>query len=312
MDVRSDSSQQAIPWRWYLAGLLRKVPEFRGRDRLSGLILRGCSAPRGIFSGSFGPDLRFRVRYDEDGSLQDLFFHQYEEPSLAAILEAVLKPGGVFFDVGANIGVYSGWAARIVGPTGRVYAFEPVPSTRQYLQEFLEMNNLENVSVVPSAVGRGTGSIHLYCRPGASGLASAVKTSAPDIQEIEVSLTSLDEHASLAKTRVPQLLKIDVEGYEFEVLRGARQILCASHPPAVIFETEADHHTRARVRFTEIVSWLEHEAGFQVYGITQKGLVRAGSSEEPLSLNSLALHPSSHGPVLDKLRNRRFRGNQNC
>ena len=310
--MRSASARQTIPWRWHLAGLLRKIPEFRGRDRLSGLILQGCRAPRGLFDGSFGPNLRYRARYDEDGSLQDLFFLQYEEPSLVAILEAVLEPDGVFFDVGANIGVYTGWAARTVGPTGRVYAFEPVPSTRQHLREFLHRNHLKNVSVIPSAVGRETGSLHLYCHPGASGLASAVKTRSPGVHRIEVRTTSLDEYAGATKSRLPQLLKIDVEGYELEVLRGARRILSSPNPPVVIFEAEARQLARARVRFNEIVSWLGHEVGFRVYGLTRKGLLNAGCSEEPLSLNSLALHPSSHGAVFDKLRHRRFRRNQNC
>ena len=96
--------------RWMLAGQLRRVPEFRGRDRISLMLIGGIPAPDGVHKGVFGPGLRYEARYRDDGSLSDLFLLQYEAPSLAPILEAVLRPGMVFFDVGANIGIYTGWA----------------------------------------------------------------------------------------------------------------------------------------------------------------------------------------------------------
>src|SRR5206468_3604081 len=115
--------------RWRLAGLLHRFPEFRGRDRLGMILLGNTPPPDGIHRGTFGPGLRYEARYRDDGSFVDLFFLQYEPPALTPILESVLHEGGVFFDVGANIGVYAGWAARLVGERGEVHAFEPVPRT---------------------------------------------------------------------------------------------------------------------------------------------------------------------------------------
>lgn len=309
--MENNEVRTSVPWRWRLVGLLRSLPEFRGRDRLGRLIRGESTPPAGVHSGSFGPGLRYQVRYQDDGSFCELFFMQYEDAALVPVLRTFLAEGGRFFDIGANIGVYTGWAAKLVGSSGSVHAFEPVDWTRDQLLEFIGRNALENVTVIPKAVGSASGSIRLFLEPKASGLASAVRSVSAEASEVSVPMTSIDEYVAASGVSAPDLVKIDVEGYELPVIQGARELLSTERPPAVLFESEAEHLREAGVGFSEIVRWFEEEVGFSVYGLTPAGLVRvARGARVPVSTNSLALRPETHAAAYDALRGYRFRRNQ--
>jgi len=293
--------------------LLRTLPEFRGRDRMVSFVLGASLPPDGLHDCVFGPGLRFRVRYRDDGSLGALFFLQYESPALAPVLDAVLKPGHTFFDVGANIGVYTGWAARRVEPGGRVHAFEPVPATGDALSEFVTGNGLTNVLVVPKAVGARTGTVAIHVVPRASGLASAVAARPGTSSSVSAPLITLDDYVKEQGGRIPDLVKVDVEGYEFEVLQGARQILAGARSPVVLFESDSRLLAEGRVSFGEIVRWLDAEVGYRCFALLPRGLDPIMPTEdEPRSGNTLALHPERHGEVVARLRRCRFRRNQTC
>jgi FkbM family methyltransferase len=303
-----------ISWRWRLAGRLRALPEFRGRDRLTAALLGHGLPPDGTHRCVIGPGLVFDARFRDDGSWVDVFFLQYEEPALVPILKAFLRPGGTFVDVGANIGVYTGWAARLVGRDGRVHAFEPAPVTRHALCRMVDANRLDNVRVVPVAVGASAGCITLYLVQGASGLTSAVPPSIDGgTTRVEVPMTTLDAYAEKARTGTVSLVKIDVEGYEIEVLKGATALLGSDSGPAVVFETQANHLERAGVRFGDLPAWLEDQLGYGLFALLPSGLRRVprGTSVPP-STNALAVHPKRHAWALERLGRRRFRRNQSC
>ena len=263
--------------------------------------------------GTFGPDLRYEVRYRDDGSYVDLFFLQYQEPAFAPVLRAALRSGGTFFDVGANVGIYTAWGARLVSDTGAVHAFEPVPATREALERLVAFNALTNVRVVPCAVGSGAGTLTLHTARGASGLATASRPEHwTDGVSMTAALTTLDAYARTSGS-LPDLVLVDVEGYEFEVLRGARGILSSDRPPAFLFESHSGHLARCGTGLGRIVAWLEEEVGFQVFGLTPSGLVRARpTTPPPTSGNCLALHPGAHEEVRRRLARHRFRRNQSC
>jgi FkbM family methyltransferase len=303
-----------VSWRWRLAGRLRGLPEFRGRDRLGTLILRGVPPPDGVTRCVIGDGLVFDARLREDGSWVDLFFLQFEAPSLAPILETFLSAGSTFVDVGANIGVYAAWASRRVGATGRVIAFEPVPATREHLERVVADNALENVRVVPKALGAEPGTVMLWLVPKASGLASAVAPAdASSARPVEVPLTTLDDELSSVVGPPPALVKIDVEGYELSVLRGAMRTLAAPNGPAVLFETQQELFVRAGERFADVPGWFEDRFGYRLFALLPSGLkpIPPGTPA-PLAMNTLALHPERHRAAFERLRRVRFRRNQSC
>ena len=142
---------------------------------------------------------------------------------------AMVRPGDVVFDIGAHIGTYSVIASRLVGPAGRVVAYEPVEFTRGYLERHLEWNAAtSNTMVRPLCCADRLGTARFHFRPGeAEGMNGLVPV--PGFEACEVQLTTVDREAqSLELT--PGVLKIDVEGAELAVLRGSEQVLRTAGP----------------------------------------------------------------------------------
>jgi FkbM family methyltransferase len=154
------------------------------------------------------------------------------EPEAIDSLRQSLKPGNCCVDVGANFGYYTISMARWVGPGGLVVAFEPFPKNFEVLEKNVRLNGLHNVRLEPFAVAFRNDSVPLTyeseeplsATPSVNAYAVCGKR-----EQIRVPARSLDRYmADLG--RVPDLIKIDVEGAELGVLRGAREILESVRP----------------------------------------------------------------------------------
>lgn len=153
-----------------------------------------------------------------------------ELPVQQAIVDH-LVPGGVFYDVGSNVGFFSLLAARHVGAEGRVFAFEPLPINARCIRANAALNGLDNVIVVPAAVGATAGTEPLYVttHPGGATLSGA--DCPPDVTgTIEVPVTTIDEFVRRGEGLPPSLVKIDVEGVELDVVRGMTETLTSTRP----------------------------------------------------------------------------------
>jgi len=138
--------------------------------------------------------------------------------------------GGTVLDLGANVGFYTLLAAEVVGPSGHVHAFEPVPRNLQYLRRHIALNGLKNVSVIEAAVSDASGSRRFQFH------SSAAMGHLSDDGQTEVSTVALDEFVFGSAAVAPNSIKIDVEGAEFSVLQGAREVL-SQHRPALLLAT---------------------------------------------------------------------------
>jgi FkbM family methyltransferase len=186
----------------------------------------------------------------------------YELPIQKAISEN-LHPGGVFFDVGANIGFFSLVAARQVGAEGGVYSFEPVPSNVALIRRNAELNSLRTIRVFPEAVGATSGRAELLVARHIGGAVLASAGRPPDAQgRITVDLVTLDDAMQKHGLRPPTLMKIDVEGAEFDVLRGASGILRA-HKPKLIYEIDDATEAGVQRKSQEIETFLK-TAGYSI------------------------------------------------
>lgn len=157
----------------------------------------------------------------------------YEAEKQAAVRRLV-KPGMKVFDVGANAGFYTLAFSRLVGPTGQVWAFEPLPENLANLRRHIEINALRNVTVVDAATSDKSGTAQFMEAPSnAMGRLAAQGG-------ITVRTVTLDE-ASTA-SGAPDVIKLDVEGGESAALEGASQLL-AAHRPVILLATHGpDQH----------------------------------------------------------------------
>lgn len=139
------------------------------------------------------------------------------------LMQELLVPGMAVVDVGANIGYYLLLFERAVGPTGRVLCIEPEPDNLADLRRVVEANRLENVRVLPMALGSRSGTAQL-----ARGLNGVIVTGGSNLS---VPVARLDDvwHQEGFLDRV-DFVKIDVEGHEGEVLAGAQHLLMERRP----------------------------------------------------------------------------------
>lgn len=145
-------------------------------------------------------------------------------PDEYAAFRAVVRPGTVALDVGANVGAYSLLLGQWTGPSGAVFAFEPAPVTFDGLARHIRLNHLEEV-VRPAqiAIGDGSGAARLLVAVTAGESRLAIPTDPLDAS-VHVSATTIDEFC--ARERIdPDFIKIDVEGFELAALRGARETI---------------------------------------------------------------------------------------
>jgi FkbM family methyltransferase len=164
------------------------------------------------------------------------------EPHLLAWLQDWLKPDDVFWDVGANFGFTAMPAARIVGESGHVIAIEPSEGNLQHLRRHISLNNLDGIiTVMKGAVSEthgGTIKLSLLnngVSPSNSLMFSGkTNEAAPKVsQEVDVASISLDGLLA-QKNNFPTMVKIDVEGAELQVLKGASTLINSESAPIIL------------------------------------------------------------------------------
>ena len=149
-------------------------------------------------------------------------------------LQDFLGKGDCGFDVGANIGALSVAMSRMVGKHGQVHAFEPNPKILERLYRNIKINRSRNVQVVAKAAWNETGkSLPFYCDPSHRSAASSLKHWEGFIGQIDVQTVTLDQYADESNV-LPDVVKIDVEGAEFGVLTGAKNLLTRRKPVLVL------------------------------------------------------------------------------
>jgi FkbM family methyltransferase len=169
------------------------------------------------------------------------------------------KPGMTVVDVGANVGVYTGLFSKSVGPHGKVIALEPSPSNWRALCKAASMNLWNNVELHQMAAADRSGHMRFECSVFNSGN-NALSTDYPSGEGLEVEVAPLD---SIVAGRKVHFIKIDVQGWEASVLRGARRTLSENRPLSVRVEIWPSGLRHAGSSADEVVELLE-SAGLQI------------------------------------------------
>lgn len=180
---------------------------------------------RGIVRQIGGFAIRFPARWSR-------YYESNYEPETFKFFCNHLKPSDMVLDIGGHIGLFAVVASRIVGEKGRVFSFEPTPFTRQVLSEVVKLNDcVGNVEVRGEAMSKEKGQAVFYDTGDEISNANSLVKTERSKKGIEVTLTSVDEFAKERSLSV-NCLKIDVEGAELDVLRGARATFLHSRPVA--------------------------------------------------------------------------------
>jgi FkbM family methyltransferase len=183
------------------------------------------------------------------------------------LVRRLLQPGDIFVDGGANVGLFTLVAARAVGPSGQVIAFEPSKDTREALTRNVALNAYAWVTVRSEALDAEPGERRFVARHGnGAGLSSFVPEEVASGDKIDhVTTTSLDEATSALPRERVTLVKLDLEGAEYGALCGSRALLRDAAPDIVI-EVE-DAHLRRQGASRETVLALLRSFGYRFYRV---------------------------------------------
>jgi FkbM family methyltransferase len=166
------------------------------------------------------------------GSSNHGFWLGSYEYSKQRAFSAVVRRGYTVFDLGAHVGFYSLLASVLVGPEGRVISFEPVPRNLGFLRRHLALNKIENCSVWEAAVGISDGTASFETGPNhAMGHLSAESSAALNVRTVR-----LDTLVTSREIPSPDLIKLDIEGGEYDALMGASDIL-VNRGPTILLAT---------------------------------------------------------------------------
>jgi FkbM family methyltransferase len=150
--------------------------------------------------------------------------YEYHERLL---FESLIKEGSVVFDLGAHVGYYSLLSSVLVGQTGKVFAFEPLPRNLFYLNKHIQINKINNVTVIDAAVSDSSGWTFFDEIPGNVG---SFKGQISPKGKLKVRTVGLDDLIKRRETPIPNFVKIDIEGNELLALSGAKSLLANAHP----------------------------------------------------------------------------------
>lgn len=165
------------------------------------------------------------------GVSRELAVHRIHEPLATLLLQQYLKPGMTAVDVGSNIGYYALLESRLVEPGGRVIAIEPVPRNFEQLRLNIRKNGRSNVHLNQLAVADRNGTLPIYLS-ARSNWHSLLPT--PSSKTCTVTVSTLDAFLPGFELSSVDFIRMDLEGYEIQVIKGMRQILEVYRPHLLI------------------------------------------------------------------------------
>src|SRR5215813_1219783 len=180
-------------------------------------------------------------------------YKAYADRAERELLRKILFQGAVVADVGANIGIYSEFLSRCVGPTGLVHSFEPSPDNFKRLSA--ATHHLSNVRLTQAVVGERSGDWKLYVSDKLNVDHRAYKADGGSRRAIPTQMVALDDYFKPGQ-RV-DLIKMDIQGYELHALRGAQRLLHENPDINLLLEFWPAGLGQAGISWRELVGMLQ-------------------------------------------------------
>jgi FkbM family methyltransferase len=188
---------------------------------------------------------------------------------VAIVLERFLKPGMTFVDVGANVGYFSTLALRLVGKSGAVHAFEPVPSLFAQLEKVARANPQHDLVCNMCGLGENDDvsiiSVAGSINAGWNTMVPGFMSSDLAVETVPVKVQRLDEYLFNRGFNSVDLIKIDVEGFELPVLRGSQAFFERTlHKPPIICEVQPSAYSKLGCSLPDLLAFL-NRYGYHCY-----------------------------------------------
>ena len=183
-----------------------------------------------------------KFKYYGSGDRGELLYHTFWDKLYKEEKDKIkdfIKPGDIVIDVGGNMGFFVLILNELVGDEGKIYSFEPSKRLKERLDKTVKINNIRNVTIVNLGLGESEGSTTLHYNPRQTGLSSIMTDfEGGSLSEI-IQVTTLDKFSENIQGKV-SFIKIDTEGYEPKVLKGARELI-SRDKPIIYIELGGDH-----------------------------------------------------------------------
>ena len=200
-------------------------------------------------------------------------YKAYADHAERQLLRQILVPGNVAVDAGANIGIYSQFLARCVGPAGVVYSFEPAPENFERLRA--AARGFPNMHILQAAVGECSGTSELYLSDTLNVDHRTYVTQNFTRRAVQIEMVALDDYFSTGQ-RV-DLIKMDIQGYELHALRGAGRVLADNPATKLLLELWPYGLKQAGTNWIDLIDTIMGR-GMTVSEVTRRGLVPLRSS----------------------------------
>lgn len=178
-------------------------------------------------------DSQMYIDFNDEGVSRQLYLHKKRERYSTDYMKEIVKRHDIIIDIGANAGYYALLESRLAC-RGHVYAIEPVPKNVWLLNRNIELNNCKNVYVFRCAIGdkNGRGKMYLYDKGNLCSFTKNIQNESTG--KIDIPIMTLDSFVEKNVSGYPTLIRMDVEGYEYQIIKGMTDIL-KSNKPMILF-----------------------------------------------------------------------------
>jgi FkbM family methyltransferase len=217
----------------------------------------------------------------------------YEEKSLF-FMKKLFPYVSTFIDVGANNGYFSLIASKYIKSNGQIYSFEPYPPSYKKLIENIEFNKLSNIKAFNLALSDQDGEIKFFINSFSDGWNSLMRYNKEFKDSIQVKVKKLD---TIFRDEIIDVMKIDVEGYEEEVMEGSEKLIERSQNIVLFFEYAIDFLAKRKKDLDCTINFLK-DRKFEVYYITKDKQLKNVQTHKQIPETSTDLMATRHIPKM--------------
>lgn len=247
-----------------------------------------------------GNGMKIRVAWN-DLVGREIFDHGFYEKETVAVIKALLRPGTIFFDIGAHVGQYTLTASSLVGETGQVHSFEPDPDTFRWLAANTRLNGLRNVHLNQLGVCDDNSTKQLFLATahdvGSNSLSPPSNYSG---KSFAVHCTTLNDYVHMNYIPRIDVMKMDIEGAEYSALIGTSEILRRKDKPTLLIEFEEPRQQAFGSSCAKLASLLR-DYGYALYVVGQFKEEYVPKFDDPPTFNVLAIPETKKATILKML-----------